>query len=255
LSTDKKNLKLILELGCLEILFSLLHNKKYCITALRATFQLTPVPEPIEVQPPRTKPNLKYKKVLFNNEFSDFVCVVEGKPIHASRATLASGSEYFYYLFKSKMKESQEGKIIIEDVNESIFKKVLEFLYVDVVYGLHLPTMNDEELRLSDTLQLLIAADRFQMMELKHDCEWYLQEMDWDLSLIQAACNFPQAFAISEDFRKRCTYWVGNNFEQLIRSEEKHNWEAVLKDLLKIPSFTIELEKAIALSIYHQRYM
>jgi hypothetical protein len=106
--------------------------------------------------------------VALNDEMlSDCVFNVDGKKIYASKAILATRSDYFRKLFLCGMKESFSKEIVVTDMEYDIFYKVMQFLYTNT---LNLAS-HDE------AVKLLIAADRYQLDYLKLRCAEYLREI------------------------------------------------------------------------------
>ena len=70
-------------------------------------------------------------------EFSDVTFIVQDKPIYAHRAVLATRCDHFRAMFKSGMKESRSGEIVIPNTAHHTFLYLLEYLYTDTLTGGH----------------------------------------------------------------------------------------------------------------------
>ncbi|XP_065205256.1 speckle-type POZ protein B-like [Planococcus citri] len=97
--------------------------------------------------------------VLENPNFADFTISANGKNYHVHKVILASRSTYFAKLFESGMKENQQNRVEITDVNEDIMGEMLKFIYTGVCENLD---------KLAD--DLLIAADKYDIGHLKKIC-------------------------------------------------------------------------------------
>lgn len=86
--------------------------------------------------------------------------------IRAHRAVLASQSPVFHSMFSHNVKETDSSTINITDMSIQSFQTFINFLYGNV---------NDEEF-LIHRLDLLHAADKYDIYELREACEKSLQE-------------------------------------------------------------------------------
>jgi hypothetical protein len=88
----------------------------------------------------------------------DVTLHVEGKKIYGHKVILSLGSKYFERMFESTMKEAKKNEVYLEEIDFNTLKCLLEFLYSDTI---------DET---NITLELLEAADRFEVMRLMEIC-------------------------------------------------------------------------------------
>ena len=75
-----------------------------------------------------TNPELDY---FMNEDVSDVVFIVEGKPIPAVKTFLSIKSKVFRAMFSGDFKESKDKRIVIEDTTYEAFKSLIYFLYCD----------------------------------------------------------------------------------------------------------------------------
>ncbi|XP_037817214.1 protein roadkill-like [Lucilia sericata] len=107
------------------------------------------------------KLNSDFANLFLNPKFADVtIKVKDGHEFKAHKAILSARSEVFAALFDHKMKENDENCVAITDVDSAVCEEMLRFIYSGKVKNL------------STTLeQLLIAADKYQLPDLKSECE------------------------------------------------------------------------------------
>jgi len=100
------------------------------------------------------------KEMINNDEYSDVSFIVEGRPIYALRAVLAKRCDHFAAMFRSGMRECEEGvKIPIPNMSYAVFLLILEYLYTDSV-----------KIQLEHAVELYIASDLYQLAVLRDMC-------------------------------------------------------------------------------------
>jgi len=100
------------------------------------------------------------KEMLNDEEYSDVTFVVEGRPVYALRAVLGKRCEHFAAMFRSGMRECEEGaEIPIPNTSYAVFLLILEYLYTDSV-----------KIELEHAVELYIAADLYQLAALREMC-------------------------------------------------------------------------------------
>jgi speckle-type POZ protein len=108
-----------------------------------------------------------YLKILNDDLLTDFTIKVEGKEIRVHKAILAARSPVFAAMFNHEdTDEVKTGVLCIEDVEYSVLREMLNFIYA----GRCTPDITDLA---SD---LLIAADKYRLEELKNHCERCLMQ-------------------------------------------------------------------------------
>ena len=80
--------------------------------------------------------------------------------IYAHRNILVSRCKLFSAMFRTDMKESRNGEIIISNISYDAFYSVLEYLYSGQLFASP-----------SDLLQILQSSDLYQLPHLKRVCE------------------------------------------------------------------------------------
>ncbi|GFS09120.1 kelch-like protein 40b [Elysia marginata] len=101
-----------------------------------------------------------------NPSLSDVKVAVGNKEFDCHRLLLAAGSEFFAAAFRSDMKESREGKITLENVDEEVFSTLLTCLYSGKY------VLTDENL-----FDIWAAADMLQISLLILQCEELFSEL------------------------------------------------------------------------------
>jgi len=100
------------------------------------------------------------KEMLNDEEYSDVTFLVEGRPVYALRAILAKRCEHFAAMFRSGMRECEEGaQIPIPNMSHAIFLLILEYLYTDSV-----------KVDLQHAVELYLASDLYQLASLRDMC-------------------------------------------------------------------------------------
>jgi RCC1 and BTB domain-containing protein len=100
------------------------------------------------------------KEMVNEEEYSDVAFIVEGRPVYALRAILAKRCEHFAAMFRSGMRECEEGaKIPIPNMSHAVFLLILEYLYTDSV-----------KVELEHAVELYIASDLYQLATLRDMC-------------------------------------------------------------------------------------
>ncbi|KAJ5068492.1 pep-cterm sorting domain-containing protein [Anaeramoeba ignava] len=92
--------------------------------------------------------------------FSDFevICVLnetQKTTIKCHKSILSVRSDYFKSLFRSKMKEYQENRIILEDVSPTIFEIVLEYFYTGKI-----------KITLENAIDILLFSSKYLIEDL-----------------------------------------------------------------------------------------
>ena len=108
-----------------------------------------------------------YVELFESAEFADVTFLVGEKKeeVKAHKSILSARSSYFRGLFKAKMQESASNQIEVPDVRPAVFRAVLRFVYGG----------RSEEEEFDIVADMIVAADKYGLDDLKHDCEQYLR--------------------------------------------------------------------------------
>ena len=104
-----------------------------------------------------------FERMLEMPDFNDVHFRVKGQILHAHRGILAARSPVFAAMFKYDMAKNIEGPVIIEDIDFTVFKEMLRFMYTGKVQKL-------EDMAIA----LAVAADKYDLDRLKIMCEIHL---------------------------------------------------------------------------------
>lgn len=108
-----------------------------------------------------TAKNIDCRELFMDNHLSDVILQCKNKEFPAHRFILSCRSSVFNRMFRAGMKENEEGRVIIEDMEPEVLEELLRFIYCTEV-----STSIDEICS-----ELFEAADRFDIEALKILCE------------------------------------------------------------------------------------
>ncbi|KAJ3688119.1 hypothetical protein LUZ61_017283 [Rhynchospora tenuis] len=121
------------------------------VTVVQGTCLRPTTPYGITVPPSNL--NQQYAHLLESSDGSDITFVVKGESFKAHRCVLATRSAVFKAELFGCMKEKKAKTITVDDIEASVFKAMLYFIYSD-----SLPDFDGNSILMAE--HLLIAADR-----------------------------------------------------------------------------------------------
>ncbi|XP_063800634.1 kelch repeat and BTB domain-containing protein 4 isoform X1 [Pseudophryne corroboree] len=95
--------------------------------------------------------------------FADVTILVEGKEFQLHRLVLSAQSCFFRSMFASNLKEGRNRVIQLQDVSESVFQLLVDYIYHGTV-----------KLRLEELQETYEVADMYQLMALFEECSRFL---------------------------------------------------------------------------------
>jgi speckle-type POZ protein len=102
-------------------------------------------------------------KLLKSESHADIQFVVKGQRIAAHTAIIAASSPVFSAMLEEgKFKEAETRIIEIEDIEVEVFRQLLHYLYTGEAPQLKKPKITEP---------LFLAADKYQVSQLKSECE------------------------------------------------------------------------------------
>ncbi|KAJ4906767.1 BTB/POZ and MATH domain-containing protein 3 [Raphanus sativus] len=134
-------------------------------------------PKQFGVVPPPSDMRQGLKDLLDSEVGCDIAFQVGDETYKAHKLILAARSPVFRAQFYGPIGNNNVDTIVIEDIEPSIFKAMLSFIYTDVLPDLHKITGSASVSSLTNMIQhLLAAADLYDIERLKVLCEVFLCE-------------------------------------------------------------------------------
>ena len=163
------------------------------------------LPKQLVVEVPDSTLSLDMDRLFNDDKFSDVKFLVGNVKFPAHKCVLSVRSPMLYAMFgTSGMRETREEVVVVEDVDADIFREVLRFIYTDECSLNILENM---------PIQLLAAADKYQIVRLKCMCENRLFErmtVD-DCADVLVAADMHNAAALY----KRCLAFMTESAEKV----------------------------------------
>ena len=104
---------------------------------------------------------------LFNSkEMSDVQIKCGDQTFDAHQLILSTRSPVFQGMFHAEMKEKKSGQVDIEDLKPKVVSELLKF-----IYSWKCESINDIKTSDQDIIDLIEAAEKYQLGLLKHQCE------------------------------------------------------------------------------------
>lgn len=170
-------------------------------------------------------------KFRFEGEagFCDVILEVEGRQLTTHRCVLAANSQFFYTMFSSGMKESNQKLLSLQSVCFNSMSLILDYFYTREI------VISDE-----NVLDLLNASSFLLVTPVKNACIQLLNKRlssENCFSVLQVAEQFG-----ADDLSKRANDFINSNFSIVVNSEEFVSISQ--KDLVHfIASDDIQVEK------------
>jgi len=105
-----------------------------------------------------------FRPLLTDPKYADINLKCQGRVFPCHRVILSSRSSVFERMFDSNMAEAKSGTVVIEDMEADTLQRLLEFTYSCKVTDMQ------------EVMELLYAADKYQMPDLVRECAGHLQE-------------------------------------------------------------------------------
>ncbi|CAI5441665.1 unnamed protein product [Caenorhabditis angaria] len=113
--------------------------------------------KPAGTQPPKpVEVTRDLENLLRSGKHTDFTLVIDDQEMKTHRTILAARSPVFAAMLEPHTEESQTGRVILRDIDYDVMYDLLYYMYTGKC-----PTMQP------NTLEILAAADRFQLPGLK----------------------------------------------------------------------------------------
>ncbi|XP_014237892.1 protein maternal effect lethal 26-like [Trichogramma pretiosum] len=113
-------------------------------------------------------PKYNFDWIFLNENLSDFkLKTASGKEIPAHRVVLANFSPVFKAMFSLDMLEKKSQSVDMIDISYDAAVEMLRYFYIGTI----------ESRKVSLIIDLLVAADKYQVDELKNECERILSSL------------------------------------------------------------------------------
>ncbi|KAJ8680749.1 hypothetical protein QAD02_016536 [Eretmocerus hayati] len=154
-----------------------------------------------------------YGKLLNNRDFSDVKLIVGDKTIYVNKMILSNGNDVFAAMFKHNLKENKNNVIKVDDVSHQVMMELVRFIYTGQVRGIErIPK------------ELLVAADKYGIDELKDQCGCYLSEI-LSIHNVLEYISFADLYNVDQLKKKAIVFFMTHR-----------------KDVVKIQNFKIRLQ-------------
>ncbi|KAJ5070069.1 btb/poz domain-containing protein [Anaeramoeba ignava] len=162
----------------------------------------------------------------------EIICEQNKTSFKTHKSILSSRSQYFKSLFKSKMKEYQENKLILKDVSSSILSSILNYFYSGKI-----------EINSENAIEILIFSSKYLIDELINVSSKFIKnnlqiETIVDILKLSDSRNLTQLIDYSYRF-------IFDNFNEFIKTpfflelEENHLNLILLNDELFLNEFEL----------------
>lgn len=153
-------------------------------------------------------------RLIGNQNLSDITFVVQNEEIPACKSILSSYSHVFASMFSSGMKEEQSSRVEIIDIEPTIFKLFLRYIYCGRV----------ESTDIEKLLKLVIAADKYSVKSLVDLCAY---RISMNLSVDTAVDALIVSDIVSAKFfKKECIRFIVENKHKVVDTK---SYEAMVK--------------------------
>ncbi|KAJ5078384.1 pep-cterm sorting domain-containing protein [Anaeramoeba ignava] len=178
------------------------------------------------------------RKLLFStNNLSDFEIIVTQANqtetiFNCHRAILSFRSNYFDGLFRSKMKEYQEGRVFFSDVSPEVMKNILDYIYTGSI-----------EITEENAVEILIKSKQLCIDEIVFFTSNFIQR-NINIDNVVEILNIASQFDCDQVFNY-CFHFIKDHFQQLIDNIDSnyfHLSEKHLKMFLEQNDLNVEQE-------------
>jgi hypothetical protein len=137
---------------------------------------------------------------------ADFAIHVGANKVYCHKLILSLTSTYFRRMFESNMKEARNNYVHLKDIDFATLKDLLKFMYSD-------------EVDVSEiTVELMEAADRFEVMRLKEIC---CNQAKKGMDLKNVGVLWETAYILNmEELIHDCVAFMTIHWKTLIKDEE-----------------------------------
>ncbi|GBM77491.1 Speckle-type POZ protein-like B [Araneus ventricosus] len=148
--------------------------------------------------------------------FSDVNLKCGSASIPAHKLILSARSPVFAAMFKNPMKETHKNEVDITDIDASVLQAMITYIY----------TAKTSDLTVSTASDLLFAADKYQLPDLKKVCCDFLKE---SISLQNVMKILVLGDLHAEDLKLFSVDYICKNYTNFAEFEKIEEWESLRK--------------------------
>ncbi|GBM77495.1 Speckle-type POZ protein-like B [Araneus ventricosus] len=148
--------------------------------------------------------------------FSDVNLKCDSASIPAHKLILSARSPVFAAMFKNPMKETHENEVDITDIDASVLRAMITYIYTGKTSGLTVSSASD----------LLFAAEKYQLLDLKRVCCDFLKE---SISLQNVMWILVLGDLHAEDLKSFSVDYICKNYTNFAEFEKIEEWESLRK--------------------------
>lgn len=153
-----------------------------------------------------------YNELLGSDKFKDVEFVIANEKISANSKLLSAHSPVFASMFACDMLEKKNGRVEITDIELDTFKHLIHFIYYGSV---------DATLVSSDWLKLIVAADKYSLINLVGICEFRISEMLVVNNVVDALITADLVNA--KVLKEKCKEFIFQNRNAVVRTNGYKN--------------------------------
>ena len=143
------------------------------------------------------------------NELFDIVIECDGETFNCHQVILSISSPYFRAMFRTDMIEKRTNKVTLKEIDFNVVREMLHFIYTGAT---------NRNVLEEKTVELLAAAERFLMDELRIISEDYLCA---NLSINNAIENLVLGdYHQAHKLRRMAVNMIVQNLGKIVRTEE-----------------------------------
>ena len=168
------------------------------------------------------------QKLFLEEKFSDLKLVTAcGKELKAHKIMLAARSPAFSAMFEHKMAESESSVVKIDDIEHDVLKEMLKYIYTNKIEKY--------------ALELLVAADKYGMEDLKAECLHLIYEKIEDIINVENAIDMYEVADKIQDtdqLKRKIMEFMEENITEVVESnsfkEKKDFGISILVNIIRM---------------------
>ncbi|KAJ5073626.1 pep-cterm sorting domain-containing protein [Anaeramoeba ignava] len=174
-----------------------------------------------------------FEDLLLDENSKDFTIEIESeKPIYlrCHKAILNCRSDYFKALFRSKMIESQQGKVVLHDTSKEMMEKFLKYIYTGKI------EINEE-----NAVEILISSRKFCLDQISEFAAKFIKQRITTQNVVEVY-QISNQF-LCEDVADFCFKYIEDKIQLLLETDLLYSLtEQEMEKLLKSENIFITRE-------------